>query len=125
MGGNAGMTRLIAMDHTHCFTCGRDLDQKLAHIDRVKDERLYGLFPAFKAFVRQSAVESAVARLRELQRNDVTMMVGQIPNAWGVHRGGKDALIDLIYHRAEFVADTILASIAKKCWPNHLFDHRE
>jgi hypothetical protein len=31
------------MDHTHCFTCGRDLNQHLADISRVKDALLYGL----------------------------------------------------------------------------------
>ena len=37
---NKGMTggkfELIVMDHTHCFTCGRDLNAHLAHIDLAK-----------------------------------------------------------------------------------------
>jgi hypothetical protein len=46
-------SRLIAVDHTHCFTCGRDLDANTAQIGRVKDERLYGLFPAFVSRIRR------------------------------------------------------------------------
>jgi hypothetical protein len=37
-----GQLQLIAMDHTHCFDCGRDLTRALANIDRVQDERVYG-----------------------------------------------------------------------------------
>jgi hypothetical protein len=40
--------RLIAMDHTHCFTADRDLDAKVCRIDVVKDDRVYGLFPELK-----------------------------------------------------------------------------
>src|ERR1700740_124935 len=32
----AGSSRLVAMDYTHCFTCGRDLDETVAHIEKVK-----------------------------------------------------------------------------------------
>jgi hypothetical protein len=38
-GDASGSLRLIAMDHTHCFTCGRDLNRRLRNIDRVKDQR--------------------------------------------------------------------------------------
>lgn len=38
--------RLVAMDHTHCFDNGQ-LHGKLARIDFVQDEKVYGLFPEF------------------------------------------------------------------------------
>jgi hypothetical protein len=44
-GTSAGQLRLVAMDHTHCFCCGRELDHHVANIDRVQDSRVYGLFP--------------------------------------------------------------------------------
>lgn len=44
-------SRLLAIDHTHCFDCGHDLTNHLSEITKVKDERTYGLFPAFSAFI--------------------------------------------------------------------------
>jgi HipA-like protein len=38
-GVSADVSRLIAMDHTHCFTCGKDLDASMANIETVKDPR--------------------------------------------------------------------------------------
>jgi len=30
----------------YCFTCGRDLHERVAHIGHVKDDPVYGFFPA-------------------------------------------------------------------------------
>ena len=122
--GNAGKSRLIAMDHSHCFTCGRDLDERVAHIDRVKDGRLYGLFPAFKPKVRQEDVEAGIDRLGELEQKVVSEVVETIPDAWGVNSRAALALTELICRRAEFVGDTILELVARQCWPDQLFDNR-
>ncbi len=117
-----GNARLIAMDHTHCFTCGRDLNQSCADIDRIKDDRLYGLFPAFRDSIRQVRLEPAIARLREVNENSVKECVAQIPTDWQVTADARRALVELIYRRAAFVADTILTPLAEQCWPGRLFD---
>jgi hypothetical protein len=117
-----GQSRLIAMDHTHCFTCGRDLGQGTADIDRVKDERLYGLFPGFIPKVRQNEVETALGRLHQLREATVKECVAKIPPDWEVAAGAREALIELIVRRATFVADTILPAIAEECWPGRLFE---
>ncbi len=121
-GDEAGKTRLIAMDHTHCLTCGRDLDGKMARIDRAKDSRLYGLFQGFKPFVRQSDVETAIHRLRQLEEETVRSIVSAIPSEWEVDSRAKDAIVQFIMQRSQFVAETVLKSIAKECWPGRLFD---
>lgn len=102
-----GQFRLLAMDHTHCFNCGRDLTATLANIDQVQDERTYGLFPEFHDFVHPDRFEwaAAVAQLRTLDRNWVRGIVGSIPREWLVEPAGRDALVRLICDRANFVAD--------------------
>jgi hypothetical protein len=36
---------LKVIDHGHIFTCGKPLTPKLANIEMIKEERLYGCFP--------------------------------------------------------------------------------
>jgi hypothetical protein len=124
VGDDAGKTRLIAMDHTHCFTIAGNLNEKVSNIERVKDDRLYGLFPGFRSRVLQRDVESAIERLREVRMEIVQPIVEEIPNAWDVNPRTKEALADLIVQRANFVAGSILDTIARECWPNQLFDNR-
>jgi hypothetical protein len=123
-GSDGQKVRLIAMDHSHCFTCGRDLDERLAHIQRVKDERLYGLFPAFVSRVRQEDVEEALQRLKEIDGELAANIVASIPDEWEVTTTARSALVESIVRRAEFVSDVILGKIAGACWPDRLFDNR-
>lgn len=102
-----GRSRLIAMDHTHCFNCGRDLNAGLSHIDLVQDERIYGLFPEFVPFMSQPALrpawEEAVDRLGNLDEMDVTAIVNAVPTAWAVDVRGREALVRQITQRAGFI----------------------
>lgn len=106
-GAPAGKFLLTAMDHTHCFACGRELNAKLANIDRVKDPRVYGRFPEFESFLRPDLVQKAVARLCAITREDVATSVEQIENDWEVSSSGRVALTQLVLDRADFVATTI------------------
>ncbi len=120
----SGKLRLIAMDHSHCFTGGRDLNERIARIDNVKDGQLYGLFPAFVPFVREKYVEAGIARLTELDHKIVSEIVETIPDEWEVTSQAASALTDFVCHRAEFVAETVLEPIGQQCWPEQLFDKR-
>jgi len=111
------------MDHTHCFTCGRDLNVKVATVDRVKDDRLYGLFPGFMPKVRQDEVEAGIVRLKELDQTVVDEIVATIPADWEVSEGARNALKELICRRASYVAENMLAAVGKACWPGQLFDN--
>ncbi len=124
-GTGSTKSRLVAMDHTHCFTCGRDLDERVAYIDKVNDDRLYGLFPGFKPRVRQDDIEAAIGRLSELDQAAVFEIVASIPDAWEVSSKAAMALVKLICRRADFVADTILKFVGRQCWPVQLFDNRQ
>lgn len=113
---------LKAMDHTHCFTCGREWTKKLAHVDIMKDGRVFGLFPEFRDFLKRDAVSQASADLKLITSEVVTEMANQIPNEWDVTREALDALVNLVVRRASFVAETITSKI----WPQgNLFSEDE
>jgi hypothetical protein len=105
----AGQAKLVAIDHTHCFDCGRDLSERLAHIDHVRDERTYGLFPAFAGFVTRSQVSWCGALLESLQRETVDGIIATVPAEWQVDERARTALASLVHGRAGFMADRIKA----------------
>lgn len=100
--------RLIAMDHTHCFTSGADLTRRLADIDRTKDRRIYGLFPELKPYLIESEArgewEAAVAKLGTIDPAWVRAQIATIPPEWQVDAAGRDALQEFICQRAGFLS---------------------
>ena len=57
-GVEPGKRRLIAMDHGLCFIrSGEDLTTKLANIDKVQHEHVYGLFPEFRKKLREDIID--------------------------------------------------------------------
>jgi hypothetical protein len=63
-GARKGRYQLLAMDHTECFRTGRPFsDRGLFGIDAVKDERPYGLFPAFRPKLSRKEVGCCLNRL--------------------------------------------------------------
>ncbi|MGA2230381.1 MAG: HipA family kinase [Tepidisphaeraceae bacterium] len=119
-GVGPGYLRLIGMDHTHCFSCGRELTAQLANIDRVKSDAIYGLFPAFVSFVDQIAVRAAVATLRLASTEVVRPMVESIPDEWQVSLAARTALVQLICSRAAYLVDRISDGITALCLPDDL-----
>jgi hypothetical protein len=103
----AGELRLVAMDHTHCFDCGRDWSEKLARIDNVQDERLYGLFPQFRPYFERFriAVESALQKLATLPKSELDAIVAGIPAEWEVDGDSRSALVELLIRRGAFLAE--------------------
>jgi hypothetical protein len=106
------MSRLLAIDHTHCFDRVPDLTPRLARIDVVRDEATYGLFPAFAGFLDMGELIWCGSMLRELDREQIDAIVRQIPSEWRVDTPAQAALTDLVYRRALFLADRI-----KEGWP--------
>jgi hypothetical protein len=113
-GVEAGKRRLIAMDHGLCFIrSGEHLTQKLAYLDKVKDEHVYGLFPAFRDRLRQNTIEECCVQLREMNKGIATAIVGTVPHEWDVSSCVRHAWIELIHRRAGFVADNVDTWIEK------------
>jgi hypothetical protein len=109
---------LKAMDHTHCFTCGRPLSRRLRNIDNIKDSRIFGLFPEFWKYLDRGQIRLAASDLRKINRTDVVRMTKDIPMEWEVTTETLDALTDLVVGRAAYVAD----SIEGQLWPQREFD---
>jgi hypothetical protein len=110
-----GHFRLMAMDHTHCFTCGRDLNKRVGYIDRIQDERIYGLFPEFLARLSRTAIEAARGRLREVDQAPVQDILRVVPREWQVPQAAFGPWEDLIRRRATFVADTLIDHLLAQC----------
>lgn len=107
-GVEPGRRRLIAMDHGLCFIrSGEDLTPKLAHIDKVKVDRVFGLFPEFRDKLREDIIIQCVTRLREMDAATADAMIATVPAAWQVSTEARKAWSELICGRAEFVAANI------------------
>ena len=109
----AGQFILKAIDHTHCFTCGREWTRRLKQVDTIKDGRIFGLFPEFRGFLTPEAVVQAAADLNGIAPQIVKELAQRIPKEWDVSPAAMDALIDLIVRRAAYVAETIESHL----WP--------
>ena len=102
-----GRSRLVVIDHSHCFDCGRDLSERLRHIGKVQDEATYGLFPAFGGYLDLGELAWCKAMLRSVTREQVEAVAAQIPREWQVEDRARAALVDQVHGRAGFVADRI------------------
>lgn len=101
--------RLLAIDHTHCFDCGRDLSPALRNIDAVRDERTYGLFPEFVGMISPGALAWCRATLLSLSADTARDIVRRIPAAWDVSAVARTALADFITIRAAYLTKRIEA----------------
>lgn len=108
-----GQVLLRAMDHSDCFTNGKDILKKNLGIAEVQDDKLYGLFPAFRRFLDRGVANQVAERLRQMDRTTAETIVASIPEAWDVRASSREALADFIVQRAAYVADAIMTLL----WP--------
>ena len=99
---------LKAIDHTHAFTCGRELTRRIAGIDTVRDETLYGYFPEFTEFLRADDITECGNRLRGMNTAVARLAVAEVPLEWDVSEDVRAAWIEFIVGRADFVVTTIV-----------------
>jgi hypothetical protein len=104
---------LKAIDHTHCFTCGRALSTAISNLDHVKDQRVFGCYPEFIPLLDRAVIQETATRLSTIDRASIWPMLDDIPREWEVKSKVKDAWVEFIYNRARFVAETI----ERKLWP--------
>jgi hypothetical protein len=103
-----GLT-LKAIDHTHAFTCGRELTRRLSQLDDVRDKTLFGTFPEFFPFLRREDVSDCAGRLGTMNTTEATKVVDKIPGEWQVEESIRLAWIKLICDRAKFVSEHIVS----------------
>lgn len=102
-----GRLRLTAIDHTHCFDCGRDLTERLAGIENVKDESTFGLFPAFRPYLDAGELAWCKSLLRSVTLELAEEHLRLVPPEWQVPARAAAASARFIHGRAGFVADMI------------------
>jgi hypothetical protein len=110
----AGQFRLVAMDHSHCFTTADRITERMASIDQVKDEGIYCLFPGFIRHLRGVPVSEAALRLGEFDELTGADIISRIPTEWEVSDEARLALREFIVRRAQFVAASIESNLADR-----------
>jgi hypothetical protein len=96
--------RLIAMDHTHAFTCGADLSTKINTLDRIQDPRRFGVFPQFASYWDLAAAGDALARLASMTLGIARGFIDQIPLEWQVVEPVRERWADFLTRRAHWLA---------------------
>lgn len=115
--GPPGQLVLKAMDHTHCFTRS-ELTRKMAHLDKVMDARVYGLFPEFRPFLNEKAAKRAIKRMNSFSQIEAANIVQSIPKEWDVTEGAREALSEFLVNRAEYLVPSIMTML----WPQGELD---
>lgn len=111
-----GRFRLVAMDHTHAFSCGAELTaSKLRRIELIKSVEVFGLFPEFIGFVTPSRVEPLIAKLESFTRDQAHPLVADVPGAWGWNATLGTAMQEFLVDRAHFLAGALPDMLATSC----------
>lgn len=105
---SGGNWRMLAIDHTECFSNSRDLTPRLNRIDRIKDLRVYGAFDKFRIYLHLDLLEEAAKQIGTISRDVIGELIETIPAEWDVTAPIRDALADLIYSRATFLAENVV-----------------
>jgi len=102
-----GKVRIVAIDHTHCLTdtTGNSIDLNQLGSPDVKE--VFGLFTEFRPFLDRTVIRSTAERLSSLDRSIVASIVKSIPVEWGVPRGTRQRIVNLLLKRAARTADAI------------------
>lgn len=111
--GDTSGLQIVAMDFTHAFRHGQDINRRISFIERIQDTGIYGLFPEFKNFLNRDEVKRLSRLLDGFSRATADDIVRHIPLAWEVDREGRSALAALITERAHFLA----RYLEQKLWP--------
>jgi hypothetical protein len=98
-GAPEGRFILMAMDHTHIFTCGGALAPDLARIATIRDETAFGLFPEFEPHLTRLDAVAAVEAMGAIPDATIRSVVESIPADWKVDAPTKTALVDFLLQR--------------------------
>lgn len=98
---------ITAIDHTHCLKCGSDLGRNIADIDFVKDEKVYGAFPAFCSYIRKPIISKMISKLDSLNYSIMERILSGVPNEWEVNEGVKKCIADFVVNRCNFLTDRL------------------
>jgi hypothetical protein len=120
-GAPEGKFILKAIDHGHILTCGRRLDRNLLKIDCIKEERVYGLFPFFRAFLSEGYFATALDVLAKVQPSFWEDLLARVPEEWNMSQ--KDSISQFLLDRARFLADRFPELVFRELNPGMLNFH--
>lgn len=109
-----GRYRVVAMDHTHTFTCGRSITPAIAHLESTRFEFPFGHFPEFRALVTPEDLGRFAARLGQLDRPTAKQFLKGVPNEWEVAAPAQNAVVDFLVDRANYVSRTLLPTLVRE-----------
>jgi hypothetical protein len=109
---------LKAIDHGHVLTCGSPLTDKLANIDKTKEERLYGLFPFFRPYVTLEQLHSVVEDLSRVRSELWKDLLDSIRDAWAVSAPARQAIDKFLLERARFLVDNLGSLALRELQPD-------
>jgi hypothetical protein len=104
-------TELRVMDFTHAFTWGEPLDRRLGYQEKIKDPRIYGLFPEFRKYIDRVEMTRCLALLDRFRREDANRIVATVPGRWDVNTETRRALSTFLYERAHFIQLTLAENL--------------
>jgi hypothetical protein len=117
LGEKSGL-RIMAMDFTHAFRQGKDINRKVGFIEKIRDVKVYGLFPEFWRFLNRAEVRRLTAVLAGFTRANAEKIIREIPEAWEVDGSGRTALATLVTERAHFLGQNLETIL----WPQLEFE---
>ncbi|MCU0866349.1 MAG: hypothetical protein MUC36_21400 [Planctomycetes bacterium] len=106
--------RLVAMDFTVCLHC-RGGGLRSSYEDRlVRDDGVYGLFPAFEPYIREPSIQPFVERLRAPSLpQDLVALLGRIPSEWQVDARTRSAVATFLSARAAYLVDNFVGNLQR------------
>ena len=108
---SSGKLRLVAMDHTHIFTCGRALTPAVAHVDRIQDSLRFGLFPGFGGQVSWARAHAAHKRMEAIAPETIRDVIARVPREWQIDGPTRDALGRFLVQRKDWLIGSFPALI--------------
>ncbi len=108
--------RLYAIDHTHCFERGQELQPSLDSVGKIQDDGVYGLFTQFVPRIDRGELAWCKAMLQSLERDAIRAIVAGIPREWDVPDAARTALIEFVLKRAGYLASKIESGWGVDFW---------
>ena len=96
---------LKPIDFGHINICGRELTRRIADIDSIREERIYGFFPFFKGHVSRDSIIEESERLRTINKDLWQDLIAELPADWNVNNETKAAIDRFLIGRARYLAD--------------------
>ncbi|MBT9586051.1 hypothetical protein IV102_22105 [bacterium] len=109
-----GKFRVLAMDHTHCFTCGRELTGRISNLDNIRSTQVLGDFPEFCGYVSQKGVSRFAERLSRFGKPATETLLASIPKSWGISAEVCSSVGEFLVQLAGFVGENVVRQLSDR-----------